>query len=279
MLNLVDVTLRDGLAAFPLSDYEKIKLFFALWQVGIRHFELAALTESADSVQCWLQEFSSGSILQQISQAECYNFSVLVMPLEFDQVALEQLAKTIPNLSFHTFYPIGPYDILKSPANLEEKKHRIYRIVDLLKQTRCSVQFTAFDGLRASKDDLLTAYATAVEAGADSLCVADSNGDATPEKTANLCSLLKQEFALPVGVHLHNANGLAIAKSLAAKKAGAEFFEVSLGGIGLQGGNTNLGELVKVFTAEGVLPTGELDLEGLGEAEQLLASLLPLENS
>ncbi|MEM7180835.1 MAG: hypothetical protein AAF518_07975 [Spirochaetota bacterium] len=279
MLRLVDVTLRDGLAAFSLSNHKRKEIFSVLWQAGMRYFELAALTQSQNSVQYWLQEFASESLLQQISGAEFYDFAVLVMPLEFDQAALQQLIKVIPNLRLHTFYPVGPYDILQSPANFSEKKRRISRIVELLKQTGCSVQFTAFDGMRAKEDELLEAYATAVQAGADSLCLADSNGDATPKNVASFCSLLKNEFSLPIGVHLHNANGLAVEKSLAAQQAGAAFFEVSLCGIGLQGGNADLRKLSQAFTEKGITPIAKLDLESLEKAEQLLASLLPLDTS
>ena len=81
---------------------------------------------------------------------------------------------------------------------------------------------------------------TAVEAGASSLILCDTNGGALPEEVAEALKLPVRFSNVQVAIHAHNDSGLAIANSLAAVKAGATQVQGTINGYGERCGNANL---------------------------------------
>ncbi|MEM2944496.1 MAG: hypothetical protein QXN93_05875 [Methanomassiliicoccales archaeon] len=84
--------------------------------------------------------------------------------------------------------------------------------------------------------------AVAKEGHMDSLNVVDTFGVLTPEGIADLVTILKSEFRVPIEVHTHNDFGLAVANTLAAIKAGAEVAHTTVNGIGERSGNASFEE-------------------------------------
>lgn len=80
----------------------------------------------------------------------------------------------------------------------------------------------------------------AVEAGADVIYLADSNGSMTPDRTARLVTTIHSVGQCHVGFHAHDNLGLAMSNSIAAVEAGASFIDSSLRGMGKGAGNLKL---------------------------------------
>ena len=116
----------------------------------------------------------------------------------------------------------------------------------------------------------------AVAAGVDGLGLADTIGTGTPPEVARAVAAV-QPLGLPVGVHLHDTRGLAIANALAALEAGAMRVDGSVGGLGGcpfapgASGNVALEDLVHALEAMGVR-TG-VDVGRLLEAARLACTL------
>lgn len=70
------------------------------------------------------------------------------------------------------------------------------------------------------------------------ISVVDSYGNLTPVQTKALVQQYREWSQKSVGFHGHNNLQLALANSLAAWEAGAEFLDASLGGMGRGAGNT-----------------------------------------
>ena len=86
------------------------------------------------------------------------------------------------------------------------------------------------------------------EMGVTELSLATSTGVEGPAEVYRLVSAVLDAFpATKVGVHLHNANGMALANAMAAMQAGATALESSIGGIGggirLPGGEQDHGNV------------------------------------
>jgi 4-hydroxy 2-oxovalerate aldolase len=77
----------------------------------------------------------------------------------------------------------------------------------------------------------------AEEAGAIGAYVVDSAGGMLPAEVASYISAARAESAIPLGFHGHSNLHLAVANSLAAYEAGAEFLDTSVYGIGRSSGN------------------------------------------
>ena len=72
-----------------------------------------------------------------------------------------------------------------------------------------------------------------MDAGIDSLTLADTVGTATPHQIFDLCSAAVEEFPdVEITLHLHNTRGLGIANALSGIAAGIRHLDASVGGIG-----------------------------------------------
>ncbi|HYP12404.1 MAG TPA: alpha-isopropylmalate synthase regulatory domain-containing protein, partial [Bryobacteraceae bacterium] len=77
-------------------------------------------------------------------------------------------------------------------------------------------------------------------AGADVLCLCDTNGGTMPERVAELVDLVRSKFGGVIGIHAHNDSDVAVANSLAAIRAGATHVQGTINGYGERCGNANL---------------------------------------
>ncbi len=98
-----------------------------------------------------------------------------------------------------------------------------------------------FDGYQADQEYALQCLRTAVEAGASSLVLCDTNGGALPEDVSKAVkAACKVAGGVQVGMHAHNDSGLGVANTMAAIKAGATQIQGTINGYGERCGNANL---------------------------------------
>jgi isopropylmalate/homocitrate/citramalate synthase len=115
-------------------------------------------------------------------------------------------------------------------------------------------------------------------AGADEVILADTIGVAVPSQVARLVARCRRTLREPIGVHLHDTRGTAVACAWAAVEAGATVLDASAGGIGgcpfAPGaqGNVATEDVVYLLEREGVR-TG-VDLEALVETVRWLEGVL-----
>lgn len=119
-----------------------------------------------------------------------------------------------------------------------------------------------------------------IDAGVDSLTVADTIGAATPQQVYSLCSQITHTYPdIELTLHLHNTRGLGIANALAGIAAGVRRFDASFAGIGgcpyAPGatGNVCTEDLVHALQFDGY--RCDVDLQGLIETTQMLGEVLP----
>jgi isopropylmalate/homocitrate/citramalate synthase len=124
------------------------------------------------------------------------------------------------------------------------------RVAEVLARARERIPTVVFQpsfATTADPDYLVALCAAAESAGAQEVAVADTVGVATPEGTARMVRAVRSATSLPIGVHLHDDYGLALANSLAALRAGATIIEVSVLGLGERAGNCTLEEMALVL--------------------------------
>ena len=97
-----------------------------------------------------------------------------------------------------------------------------------------------FDGYKHSPDYALQCLRAAAEAGADWICLCDTNGGALPDETVNAVKVVKKAVELPLGIHAHNDCELAVANTLAAVAAGVTLVQGTINGYGERCGTANL---------------------------------------
>ncbi len=119
-----------------------------------------------------------------------------------------------------------------------------------------------FDGHKADPRYAIATLQAAVEGGADTLVLCDTNGGSMCWEIEATVREVQSAFpGIPLGIHAHNDNGLAAANSLAAIRAGATHVQGTMNGYGERCGNANLCTLIPNLELKmgiTVLPSGRL---------------------
>ncbi len=97
-----------------------------------------------------------------------------------------------------------------------------------------------FDGLAANPDFALKCLSAAADAGADLICLCDTNGGRLPFEIEDGVKAARATVSCPIGVHCHNDSEVAVANTIAAVRAGAVQIQGTINGLGERCGNANL---------------------------------------
>lgn len=262
-ITMIDTTLRDGSHALKHSFTPELA---------------AAIAGGLDQCGVPIIELSHGDGLGGSSYT--YGFS---KHSEFD--LLKAAAAEIRNgmLAVLLLPGIGTIEDLKKA---HECGARAVRVATHITEADVSEQH-----IKAAKDMnlfavgfLMMAHMSAPEAiaeqakkmesyGADYINLADSAGYLLPEDVTARIEAVRAAVSIPVGFHAHNNLSLAVANSLAAADAGAEYMDATLRGLGAGAGNTQIEVLAGVLQRRGI-ETG-LDFYGLMDlAEQVVAPVM-----
>jgi len=97
-----------------------------------------------------------------------------------------------------------------------------------------------FDGYKANSVYALLTLFAAQSGGADYIVLCDTNGGTMPWEIEAIVEKVKALIKTPLGIHVHNDSGLAVANSLYAVKAGCSMVQGVVNGYGERCGNANL---------------------------------------
>lgn len=120
------------------------------------------------------------------------------------------------------------------------------------------IRYTPEDTVRSQFENVVSASAAAVEAGADIISVADTTGYMIPgternmfDYISNLKNALSEQNCTPkIAVHCHNDRGFALVNAIDAYRAGAEIIDASVLGLGERAGIVDLAQLLLVLSAD-----------------------------
>ncbi len=125
----------------------------------------------------------------------------------------------------------------------DENLEIIFDSIQYLKRHVDEVIFDAehfFDGYRANPEFATECCRVAREAGADLLCLCDTNGGRLPNEVAAAVDAVREATGAPIGIHCHNDSNLAVANSLIAVEHGATQVQGTINGVGERCGNVDL---------------------------------------
>jgi 2-isopropylmalate synthase len=101
-----------------------------------------------------------------------------------------------------------------------------------------------FDGYIHNRDFALRTLEAAKHAGADVLCLCDTNGGTLPGFLGQIVADVRAKFDGIIGIHTHNDSEVAVANALAAIEKGASHVQGCLNGYGERCGNSNLAAII-----------------------------------
>ncbi|MBK7931353.1 MAG: citramalate synthase [Bryobacterales bacterium] len=138
-----------------------------------------------------------------------------------------------------------------------------------------------FDGYAANPEYALKTLEAAAEAGADVLCLCDTNGGRLPHEVSEIVATVRARFGGVIGIHTHNDSDVAVANSLAAVMAGATHVQGCMNGYGERCGNAALASVMSNLELKlGHETIGAEKLKSLAGVCRYIADLanLPLRN-
>jgi 2-isopropylmalate synthase len=129
-------------------------------------------------------------------------------------------------------------------TTMENNLSMISDTVKYLKGYFSEVHFDAehfFDGYREDPEYVLKTLEAASEAGADFICICDTNGGMLPIEVPVIVEKVRDHIgSVPLGVHFHNDIGCADANSLISVEKGAIMVQGTINGYGERCGNADL---------------------------------------
>jgi len=242
MISLYDTTLRDGAQTFGISfslhdkiriarELDKLKidyieggwpgsnpkdnLFFSeIRKADLRHSKIAAF----GSTKRPKLSYQEDTLLQQLVDSQAHTITIVAKSWDFHVT-----------------------DALN--ISLDENLELIYGTIAYLKDRQFEVFLDAehfFDGYKANPDYALQAVAKAQEAGADLVCLCDTNGGTLSHEVYQVTSTVLNSVDVPLGIHPHNDAGVAIANGQEGIRAGAVQVQGTINGYGERCGNCDL---------------------------------------
>lgn len=230
-----DTTLRDGeqAAGIVFANAEKVQIAKLLDEIGVDQIEAGIPAMGGDEKEVIKKIVKLGLKASILAWNRAIVKDVEAsLECEVDAVTLSMSCSDI-----HIQHKLRKDRdwVLKNVAESCDfaKKHGLY------------VNVTAEDASRADFEFLVKFTQVARDHGADRLRYADTLGLLNPIETYNRIKALRERVPdIDIEMHMHNDFGMATANTIAGILAGANWVNVTVGGIGERAGNAALEEVV-----------------------------------
>ncbi|HKL94305.1 MAG TPA: citramalate synthase [Clostridia bacterium] len=246
-LEIFDSTLRDGAQneGVSFSVQDKLNIVNALDDFGVDYIEAGNPGSNPKDMEF----FEKAKNLKLKNAVLCAFGSTRRkgMKVEEDDNVLSLLkAETSAVAIFGKCWDLHIKKILK--ISLEENLELVFDTLRYMKSQGKTVIFDGehfFDGFKANPEYAIKVLETADKAGADCLCLCDTNGGTLTDEIYKITKVVVEKFnGRKIGIHCHNDSGCAVASSMLAVEAGASSVQGTFIGIGERCGNTDLSTFI-----------------------------------
>lgn len=242
-IEILDSTLRDGAQSenISFSVQDKLNIIRALDDFGVTYIEAGNPGSNPKDI-----EFFEKAKKIKLKNAKLCAFGSTRrkhLRLEEDSNVISLLnAETEAVSIFGKVWDLHIKEILN--ITLEENLEIVYDTIRFFKQKGKEVIFDAehfFDGYKANSENAMKVLSFANDAGADVLCLCDTNGGCLPGEVLEITKKVQKKFPKQrIGIHCHNDIGCAVASTMLAVDGGATHLQGTFIGIGERCGNADL---------------------------------------
>jgi isopropylmalate/homocitrate/citramalate synthase len=259
-IHFYDTTLRDGEQSVGVcfTPDEKFEIACKLAELGVSRIESGFPRVSEDDTRAVKRILEAGLSSEIWGFARCMQADIDAhIELGTEHILIE-ISTSELKMKAYGF-------------NREKVKQRVSAAVKHAKDHGMkSVNFFAVDSTRSDLAFLKDIYSIAIEAGADEISVVDTIGACSPEAVEYLIREVKSWVGdIPVHWHGHNDFGMATASAVAAVRAGADWVQGTINGMGERAGNADICEVALALQCLYNVPV-QLDLSKAREISELV---------
>jgi len=245
---LYDTTLRDGTQGegVSLSKVDKLRIAERLDAFGMHYIEGGWPGSNPRDMAFF--EDARRLTLKHAKLAAFGSTRRADNPVERDPNILALLAAETPVVTiFGKTWLLHVLEVLRitPEANLEMIRDSVGHLRAMGREVIYDAEHF-FDGYKDHAEYALATLAAAVQGGATTVVLCDTNGGCLPHEAAELAT--RARAALPAGVvlgmHTHNDAACAVANALAGVRVGARHVQGTINGIGERSGNVDLCALI-----------------------------------
>ena len=244
-VKLYDTTLRDGSQAegISYSVMDKIRITEELDKVGIHFIEGGWPGSNPKDREFFLKISQSRLRNSRIAAFSMTRRPGITAAQDANLKALLKSGAQVITIVGKT-WDFHVTEVLKT--TLDENLAMIEDTVGFLVKKGFLVFYDAehfFDAYKANKVYALKTLTAALNGGAKTICLCDTNGGSLTNEISNVIKEIRNINELSgaeLGIHCHNDAGVAVANSLAAVEAGASIVQGTINGYGERCGNADL---------------------------------------
>ena len=255
-----DTTLRDGeqSVGVVLTPAQKLEIARALDELGVGRIEAGFPRVSAEDAEAIKLIVNAGF------KAEIWGFGRALKADIDELLRLGSRATVIET-------PTSAIKLKAYGLTVDEAKRRAAEAITYAREHGVKVAFFTVDGTRTDLETLHDFYKRALDAGAAELVVVDTIGACGPEAVEFLVRQVREWVGPEVPLHFHGHNdfGMATACAVAAVRAGAEWIQGTINGMGERAGNGDIGEIAMALQGLYGVPV-ELNLKKIRSVSALV---------
>ena len=258
-----DTTLRDGeqSVGVVLTPPQKLEIARALDALGVGRIEAGFPRVSAEDAEAFKAIANAGL------KAEIWGFGRALKADIDELLRLGSRATVIET-------PTSAIKLKAYGLTVDEAKRRAAEAITYARKQGVKVAFFTVDGTRTELETLRDFYKNALDAGAEELVVVDTIGACGPEAVEFLVRQVRDWVGPQVPLHFHGHNdfGMATACAVAAVRAGVEWIQATINGMGERAGNGDIGEIAMALRGLYGVPV-ELNLKNIRKISALVRQM------
>ncbi len=241
-IEILDTTLRDGAQASNVSftSNDKIRIALALDDLGVDYIE-GGWPGSNPKDRAFFQEIKGHGLSN--SKIAAFGSTKRKSAKAKDDANLNSIIESGAGTAviFGKAWQLHVKDVLG--ISNEENLDLISESIEYLRSNGLEVIFDAehfYKGYADNREYALEVLNAAAKAGAIRVVLCDTTGSTPPQTVYSVTRAIAEKSKVPVGLHMHNDIGCAVANTLMGVAAGATHVQGTINGIGERSGNADL---------------------------------------
>lgn len=236
-INIVDTTLRDGeqKAGIAFSLEDKVEIAKMLDEMGVYQIEAGVAAMGGEEKKS-IEKIAALGLKCRISSWNRMNIEDIKQSMD---CGADIIHISVPSSDIQIKSKLG--------KDREWIKYNLQKTAEYVLERKKEVTIGFEDASRADINFLADLCHSILRLGVKRMRYADTVGILYPRKIYTYIKKIRKEVPIEIELHFHNDLGMAVANSIAAAEAGAEYVDCTINGIGERAGNCDFIKFAEAY--------------------------------